>query len=556
MEQQIFTSVTRGFSRLLMLNLFSKLITFVLNTLVIRAVHPEAKGLERTFEAVVNTALFLQREALRSAAQKQKPFTLEQLADPRIRFAQLITLGWLMVPWGILWTLFACLMHVVNTSGEQYQVLGSLNVPLVIYATSIVVETLAEPGFLFAQNLLLFDLQVRLEGLALLTKTGVTAILLWRYRLGSSAEGGALVSTLCVFAVAQLCYSLVLCVGYHSYLLWRRSNSTELRAIMGPSTLALLPHRVRGSPWINWKQFQHTIDLWVETFLRCGLQESEKWVMMHFVVLADQGAYAAVANLGSLVARMGFKFVEDVSQTAWSKLLGEGDLRPTAVHLSAQLYSLLLRLMLLIGIVFIVFGIPYSQALLFVLYSYKWLFSVAPFLLQCYCPYILLMGLNGIAEAFVRATASHDALNRFKSFQLLCGVVYIGTMYVLAQRYEWGPAGVIAANCAASLMRWIYCIRYAFSYFHLSGHGDDFRGRGLAPGTIVVSAICAAVTYGSWHMFPLVDRQSTDRVALKNLVIHIGLGAVSFFVFCVTTAVMNRELFNGLKKLWRSEGID
>ena len=34
-----------------------------------------------------------------------------------------------------------------------------------------------------------------------------------------------------------------------------------------------------------------TYELWVESFLRCILQEGEKWVMMTYVVLAEQGAY-------------------------------------------------------------------------------------------------------------------------------------------------------------------------------------------------------------------------------------------------------------------------
>lgn len=36
--------------------------------------------------------------------------------------------------------------------------------------------------------------------------------------------------------------------------------------------------------------------------------------MMTYVLLVEQGAYDVVSNLGSLVARMLFKFVEDISQ--------------------------------------------------------------------------------------------------------------------------------------------------------------------------------------------------------------------------------------------------
>jgi hypothetical protein len=37
------------------------------------------------------------------------------------------------------------------------------------------------------------------------------------------------------------------------------------------------------------------------SLLRCVLQEGEKWVMMTYILLAEQGAYDVVANLGSLM---------------------------------------------------------------------------------------------------------------------------------------------------------------------------------------------------------------------------------------------------------------
>ena len=50
-------------------------------------------GLERTFEAVVNMALFLQREAVRNALQRQKPLTKDSVHDPKQRLAQLVCIS-------------------------------------------------------------------------------------------------------------------------------------------------------------------------------------------------------------------------------------------------------------------------------------------------------------------------------------------------------------------------------------------------------------------------------------------------------------------------------
>ena len=62
-----------------------------------------------------------------------------------------ITLGWLMVPWGVLCTILVSLLHNYNTTGEQYREVGSLQAPLLIYGLSVVIEMAAEPAYLLTQ---------------------------------------------------------------------------------------------------------------------------------------------------------------------------------------------------------------------------------------------------------------------------------------------------------------------------------------------------------------------------------------------------------------------
>ena len=52
-----------------------------------------------------------------------------------------------------------------------------------------------------------------------------------------------------------------------------------------------------------------------------------------------------------------------------------------------------------------------------------------------------------------------------QSFQLLCGLTYLGLLYGLAQHLGHGPKGVIAANIISMTLRFLYCFRFALRYF-------------------------------------------------------------------------------------------
>ena len=56
------------------------------------------------------------------------------------------------------------------------------------------------------------------------------------------------------------------------------------------------------------------------------------------------------------------------------------------------------------------FGSAYCQLLLRLAYGERWAATGAPAALAAYCPYILLLAVNGILEAFVHAVAAPSEL--------------------------------------------------------------------------------------------------------------------------------------------------
>ena len=84
--------------------------------------------------------------------------------------------------------------------------------------------------------------------------------------------------------------------------------------------------------------------------------------------------------------------------------------------------------------------------------------------LGAYCCYILVLGVNGISEAFVQAVAPPAAYNRINFGFVASSVVYIFTAFFLITRF--GTCGLVVANIASMITRIISSFAYIRIYFY------------------------------------------------------------------------------------------
>merc|ERR1712150_285129 len=106
-----------------------------------------------------------------------------------------------------------------------------------------------------------------------------------------------------------------------------------------------------------------------------------------------------VSNLGSIVARLLFQPLEEMALALFGRLQAKATTSTTAEQKAApcRAFSVLFRLLVLLGLVFACFGPAYSHTLLHLLYGPSWSETGAPRVLAWYCTYILLMAVNGVA---------------------------------------------------------------------------------------------------------------------------------------------------------------
>eukprot|EP01061_Rhynchopus_euleeides_P021936 TRINITY_DN35804_c0_g1_i1.p2 TRINITY_DN35804_c0_g1~~TRINITY_DN35804_c0_g1_i1.p2 ORF type:complete len:288 (+),score=117.33 TRINITY_DN35804_c0_g1_i1:35-865(+) len=273
--------------------------------------------------------------------------------------------------------------------------------------------------------------------------------------------------------------------------------------------------------------------------MRLVLTEGEKVVLSAVVALPAQGVYEVVAHLGSTVCRLLFRFVEEFSLSLWSKLIAVG-----AVGRSVSILESLVRLLAILGTFFAAFGPAFSRSLLFLLYGEKWVATDAPSLLSVYCIYVALMGVNGVCEAFYRASATDIHLSRLWKVQCVFSVISVGASYLLSGVCGLGVAGLILSSGFVMCLRIVFCLRFASGF-------DGFDVLRCCPSPAVLASACVsfiAACASESVLFP-----SGVHPLWRDMAMHIGVGVVICAGHIAVVYVAEKPLISEARSLLKSE---
>jgi len=200
-EQQLGKSSLTNASSLVLLQLFSRALTFGLNQALVRLATPQTFGTAAIqFELLLSTILFLSREGVRNALLRSS--VKSQKKDSNAALTENISLIPVYLGLPVSW--LAVLVYVqsvsTTTSSQPY-----FHLSIVIYGFAAILELLSEPLYIRAQNELRLNVRVRAEGVAVVSKAVVTFLIL-AFAPGEWA--------LMAFAVGQAGYGLSLLVAF------------------------------------------------------------------------------------------------------------------------------------------------------------------------------------------------------------------------------------------------------------------------------------------------------------------------------------------------------
>lgn len=544
-------------STLILLQISSRLLTFVLNQLLVRLVSPGIFGLANIqLELLISTILFLSRDAFRTILIRSEPNTNPVPRKPtqartrRGTTNAIHNISLLPIPIGFTLTVAACTAYVRYISPAGMRQLATFHASIALYALGALSELLFEPLVIRAVRLGHPTWRVKAEGVAVLVKILSTiAIILALPRWTTSAAPFFLQTyvkderstALLAFGVGQASYSIVtllvlLAMFFRQYGVRETLDLYTPRPEISPSD--------GGKVWFDRPTLSLCTTMAQQGILKHCLTEADKFAVAKYATLEDQGGYALASNYGSLVARILFQPIEETTRIVFSSDLAALDasspqydtlrtnLDAETVERSGRMLGGLFRLHLLLACCMTVFGGPLSKTFLYVMAGPRWAFETsAADILAAYTWYLPIMGINGVVEGFVQSVASRRQIGTYSTVLLTASAGFVGSLAAInaavgkskAVESVLGKTGLVWANAMSLAIRAGWCWAFVIRYFHAAMEARKGGG-----GSVDVSPRAALPTPPTMAVFAVVAatlRIGVPRIMPSNAQLESNSGA-------------------------------
>ncbi|KZF20114.1 Rft-1-domain-containing protein [Xylona heveae TC161] len=552
----------QGATFLILLQVASRALTFIVNQILIRFLSPELVGISTQLELYSISVLYFSRESLRVALQRQTPanerakngVSKEEPAtgderspskqggssanknsyldafSPAGKVQTLVNTSYLAVALGIPLAYIIATFYLQSDSAKVAYFSESLS----LYGLATVIELLAEPGFVVAQEKMVFKIRASAETTATIARCFLACgLVVWAST--NKHDIGVL-----PFAAGQLSYAMLLNITYYSKLY--EASSREGFSFL-PKPLASSEKSYLIMSYFSRPLCLLTGSLFIQSAVKYVLTQGDALLMVSLSSLQEQGAFALASNYGGLVARMLFQPIEESSRNLFSKLLsssspdsrssttkqpstgvaGNQDASPSETHnplRSAQsILNDILKLYLLLSLVACALGPTIAPLLLRLVAGSRWSSTSASSVLATYCYYIPLLALNGITEAFISSVATSKQLHAQSIW--MCGffVIFAGSSVFFMRFLQWGAEGLVWANAINMVMRIVWSWTFIQQYFRQNGESLDIK-------SVLPNGGSLAASVGAAAELKMLQERSFGGSLLEDLIKAAGVAGI------------------------------
>jgi oligosaccharide translocation protein RFT1 len=163
-----------------------------------------------------------------------------------------------------------------------------------------------------------------------------------------------------------------------------------------------------------------------------------------------------------------------------------------------------------------------------------------------YCLYILLMGINGITEAFAHASADSKQLKRLNYIMIAQSAVFIGAAIVLISALE--TVGMIFASCISMTIRIATSVWWINTYCRQRGI-PSISLRDALPHRLVtmILVVSFVATYLSSNFFcSYTSCAENYGFSMQKQLMHIGVGGAFGVASLASCYLFERDLLMAL----------
>ena len=513
----ILARSAQGATFLILLQVVSRALTFIVNQVLLRYLSPEILGISTQLELFSISVLYFARDSIRVALQRQRTLHEPQGLDGRggehgskvstnvsensvstRRAQEVVNLSYIAVGLGLPLAFIFAKLYIRNASPQVLQspyFQESLN----IYALATALELISEPGFAVAQQQMLYGTRASAEALATFARCLVTCVTaVWATRM--SISFGAL-----PFALGQLSYALVI-----NFVYWLKISPLRQKAGFSAFVKPLPRHSQYFLSRFSIPLLTLALNLYAQSTFKHLLTTGDSLLVAALTSLPSQGAYALASNYGSLLARILFQPLEESSRSLFGRLLPgpsathTPQTRANLNHATSYLGSLL-HFYALISLIAIALGPTIAPLLLQIVAGSRWTNTAAPNVLAAYSYYIPLLALNGILEAFVSAAATPAQLRQQSAWMITFSAAFATSGILLLKIWDLGAQGLVLANAVNMTLRIWWSWRFVQAYLKDQGVGFSISNMAPASGSVIAAAaaawgsrIVAQQSYGAW----------------------------------------------------------
>ncbi|KAI9183548.1 Oligosaccharide translocation protein rft1 [Blastocladiella emersonii ATCC 22665] len=436
-----FGAAVSGAGYMFVLQVFSKLVTFTCNQLVLRKVSPQIFGVASIqLELLVSTLLFFAREPLRLAALRVPVVGVKGNAD-LAQLQSIVNLAWIAPAVGAPLAALLAAYYIRYLPVPELAAWYSTSV--VMYAAGAWLDLMAEPFFTVHYSLLFLKTRAIIEGLALTASCGTAFYLSWWH--GESMG-------LLAFAYARIAFGATYFGAFVAAFVWHsvKSEGAIPLAIVVPKPVTVTIKEKTQTRFFDTQLLGVAWSFLTQSLLKHVLTEGDKFVLSQFYTPYHQGVYAVIFNYGSIVTRIVLLPLEDAARLIFTRLR-----RDEYSTTARNLLELATKFHVFLGALCVAIGTHYTDTLLSLLVGAQWGSTAdgmggAPAALAAYCWLIPVLGINGITEAFVTSVATPADVREQSAAFVAAAAVFAGVAYLV---YPWGAAGLFIANAVHLLVR-------------------------------------------------------------------------------------------------------